>query len=343
MKKVYVLLIFLLVSLGFGSCKRDHYKINTSSINVKIEIKRLERDLFILNPNEIISAVPSLKKKYNGFLQLFSNVINTGDINDPSFADFLVRFCTDKQNNDVYEHTVKVFPDIKQIQNDLADAFRHYLYYFPGRHVPEIFTCITGFNYSIITGDSALGISLDRYLGADCEYYPRLGIYGYISARMTPENVVPDCMYGWAASEWEFKGDFPSIIYPADNVMSEMIHYGKLKYFEKCMLPEKPDNLIFGFTTDQMKFCRNNEDQMWQYLIENDMLFKTDQFIINKLTGEAPFTSYFTNESPGRAAVWLGFRIVEAYMMKNPGTGLKELMNETDVQLLLEKAKYDPH
>ena len=39
---------------------------------------------------------------------------------------------------------------------------------------PEIFTCITGFNNSIITGDSVLGISLDRYLGADCEYYPGL-------------------------------------------------------------------------------------------------------------------------------------------------------------------------
>ena len=102
-------------------------------------------------------------------------------------------------------------------------------------------------------------------------------------------------------------------------------------------------NLIFGFTTDQMKFCRNNEDQMWQYLIENDLLFSTDQFIISKLTGEAPFTSYFTNESPGRAGVWIGFRIVEAYMMKNPqDNGLKDLMNETDVQLMLEKAKYNP-
>ena len=74
--------------------------------------------------------------------------------------------------------------------------------------------------------------------------------------------------------------------------------------------------LIFGFTTDQMKFCRNNESQMWQYLIENNLLFSTDQFIIRKLTGEAPFTQYFSNESPGRAAVWLGFRIVESYMMR---------------------------
>jgi len=108
------------------------------------------------------------------------------------------------------------------------------------------------------------------------------------------------------------------------------------------MLPDMPDEIIFGFKQDQMKFCRNNESKMWQYLLENDLLFNGDQLTIRKLTGEAPFTSYFTNESPGRAAVWLGFRIVESYMMKNPGTALEKLMKDTDIQGILEKAKYSP-
>ena len=86
------------------------------------------------------------------------------------------------------------------------------------------------------------------------------------------------------------------------------------------------DEIIFGFTADQMKFCKNNEPHMWQYLVEKDLLFNTDQLTIRKLTGEAPFTGYFTKESPGRAAVWLGFRIVESYMMKNPGVKLEDLM-----------------
>ncbi|MCX6325273.1 MAG: hypothetical protein NT144_01280 [Bacteroidia bacterium] len=339
MRNRFITFIFLLLIVpAMTSCKKNHYKISTSAISVKIEIKRLEKDIFTLNPNEITTMVPSLKQKFNGFLQLFSYVINTGDINDTSFGDFLVRFCTDKQNNDVFALTMKLYPDVKKIEDGLQEAFRHYLYYFPERTPPAVFTCITGFNNSIITGDSLLGIGLDRYLGADCEYYPKLEIYKYMAARMTPENIVPDCMYGWGASEW----DFSTLKYPADNVLAEMIHNGKLKYFEKCMLPEAADEIIFGFTPDQMKFCRNNESQMWQYLIENDLLFKSDQFIIRKLTGEAPFTSYFTNESPGRAVVWLGFRIVESYMMKNPGVNLGDLMKNIDVQSILEKAKYSP-
>lgn len=336
MRIITVLLLFLI--LPFSSCRKNHYRINASAAKVSIEPMRLEKDLFTPDPSELANAVPALRKKYGTFLQLFSYVINTGNVDDPAFGDFLVRFCTDRQNNEVYDYTMKVFPDVDAIRRNLEDAFRHYLHYFPGRYVPRFYTCITGFNNSIITGDSVLAVSLDRYLGADCRYYPELGIYKYMYARMTPDYVVPDCMYGWAASEWTFD----STGYASDNLISEMIHYGKLKYFEKCMLPELPDEIIFGFTPEQMKFCGNNELKMWQYLVEHNMIYNTDQFLIRKLTGEAPFTSFFTSESPGRAAVWTGFRIVESYMMKNPGIKLGELMNETDIQKILTGARYNP-
>jgi hypothetical protein len=339
MRSALIIVIFsVLLTPLITSCKKNHYRINTSSVDVKLEVRRLERDLFTMNPDGIVAAVPELKKKYGDFLQLFSYVINTGDINDPSFGDFLVRFCTDKLNNEVYTAVMKQYPDVSGIERDLQEAFRHYRYYFPRKKLPAVFTCITGFNNSIITGDSILGISLDRYLGADCEYYKRLDIYKYLTARMTPGNIIPDCIYGWATSEW----DISSFNYHEDNVLTEIIHEGKLKYFEKCMLPEVPDDIIFGFTPDQFKFCHNNENQMWQYLIEKNILFSTDQFTIRKVVGEAPFTSFFTNESPGRAAVWIGFRIVESYMLNDQATTLDDLMKETDIQKILEKARYNP-
>lgn len=338
MRFIRLILITGLICVSGLSCRKNPYRVNISGIKTEIGIKRLEDDLFTLDPDSIQGKVPVLKQKYGHFLQLFSYVINTGDIDSPAFPDFLFRFCTDKQNYDVYEMTRQLYPDVADIEKGLKGAFRHYLYYFPGRIVPAVFTCITGFNNSIITGDSVLGIGLDRYLGPDCKYYPRLEIYSYMAARMTPENIVPDCMYGWASSEW----DFESAGYETDNVLAEILHEGKLKYFEKCMLPDLPDETVFRFTPGQMKFCRNNEARMWQYLVENDLLFKTDRFVVRKLTGEAPFTSYFTNQSPGRAAVWIGFRIIESYMRKNPAVSLKDLMTETDVQKILEKARYSP-
>lgn len=330
-------IIVLILFSVFLSCKRNPYRVNISSISVDIKIERLEKDLFSIDPSGIETSIPYLKEKYGEFLQLFSYVTHLGDMDDTLFAESLTQFCTDKLNYEVYQTVMERYPDIESIEEDLENAFRHYKYYFPGKKVPALYTCITGFNNSLIVDDTIIGISLDRYLGSDCEYYPRLQIYNYIAARMNSWNIVPDCIYGWSSSEW----DYSSMGYAADNVMTRIIHEGKLKYFTKCMMPSVNDTVLFGFSTGQMKFCRNNEMQMWYYIMENDLLFSTDQFTIRKLTGEAPFTTYFTNESPGKAAVWIGFRIIESYMKRNT-VFLGEMMDNTDIQGILESAKYDP-
>ncbi|OFY64241.1 MAG: hypothetical protein A2V64_03490 [Bacteroidetes bacterium RBG_13_43_22] len=332
------ILIILLLLPGMLSCRKNPYIIDVSSVSADIEVNRLEKDLFSIDPAEIAVSMPVLREKYGSFLQLFSYVINTGNVNDSSFSGFLGRFCTDKINNEVYESVMRLYPDVEAIEEEMEESFRHYKWYFPQSMIPAVYTCITGFNNSLIIGDSVIGIGLDRYLGRDSDYYKRLQIYRYLAARMNSWNIVPDCLYGWGASEW----DFASMGYPVDDVMTEIVHEGKLKYFQKCMMPELNDTVLFGFSDGQMKFCRNNEMQMWQYLIEHDLLFSTDQFTIRKLTGEAPFTTFFTNESPGRAAAWIGFRIVESYMMNNRSMTLGEMMDNTDIQGILEKARYIP-
>lgn len=336
--RIFSSILIQIILLTFVSCKTDQYKVNTKGINPEISIKRLENDLFGVDPAGISEKVPELKEDYGSFLQLFSYVINIGDVNDTNWSDYISLFCTDKTNNEVYAEIKEVYPDLKDLETELKKGFSRYLYYFPERSIPSVYTCITGFNNSLIVGDSVIGIGLDLYLGADCEYYPKLGFYGYQSAKMTPSNIVPDFMYAMASTDWDFQG----MNYSTDNTLSEMIHEGKLMYFVKSMISDTEENLIFGYTPDQMEFCRNNEGMMWQYLVENDLLFDTDQFTIRKLTGDAPFTSYFTNQSPGKAAVWLGFRIVESYMKNNPEVKLEALMNDTDFQKILEKSKYSP-
>lgn len=333
------LAVFLVISIVcITSCRKNFYNVKVSGPLPDIEILRLEKDLFEPDPLKINDTVPWLYGRYGTFLQLFSYVINAGTIGEGTFGEVFTAFCADRLNNEVYSKVIKAYPETENLEKDLEVAFRNYLWHFQGDRVPYIYTCITGFNTSIIVGDTAIGISLDRYLGRDSEYYPRLGIYNYISARMNSYNIVPDCMHAWGATEFPFD----SAGYQADNLLSQMIHEGKLKYFDKCMLPLTADSVIFGFNAKQLNFCNNNEQQMWSYLVENDILFSSDRFLIQKLTGEAPFTSFFTNESPGRAAVWIGFRIVESYMKQNKNVKLPELMNISDVQAILEGAKYNP-
>ena len=72
------------------------------------------------------------------------------------------------------------------------------------------------------------------------------------------------------------------------------------------------------------------------------LLFSTDLLTINKLVNPAPFTVFFTRESPGKAVVWVAYKVVEAYMKKNKEVTLPQLMRERDYQKILRMSKFKP-
>jgi len=277
---------FLVVAIIIAvSCGGDHYKIKGKLTEHDIDILRLERDLFSGDPAALRMKEDSLRLKYGSFLQLFAYVINAGKLEDSSAFERLIEFTTDRFNYEVYGSVMEKYPDMSYYEKEFGKAWANYSYYFPDSVIPRMYTFISGFNNSVIVGDSVLATGLDRYLGEGHDYYKRLGIYNYITFKMIPEKIVPDAMYAWAKAGCPYTAAGSS-----EDLLSWMLYEGKLHYFTRCMLYDYPDSLLFGFTSDQMKFCLNNEYTMWEYLIEHDMLFSTDLMLIRKLTGEAPFT-----------------------------------------------------
>ena len=152
---------------------------------------------------------------------------------------------------------------------------------------------------------------------------------------MQRDYIVPDCMKAWGYTNYEFKDS-------ANCLLNNILYEGKMVYFVKKMLPDTHDTTVLGFTPAQLKWCTNNGEQMWTYLVEHKLLFSTNNLTIRKLVYPAPFTSYFTQESPGRAAVWLGYKIVSAYMKNNKNITLPQLMQETDYQKILRMSNFKP-
>lgn len=328
----------LIIILSTAACVRNPYKVNISGIDCDLNVKDLGSEIFETAPPDLNAKADTLKHEYGRALSTYSTVIGLGDPSDENWNSAFILFATDLQNLALWDDVKRVWPDLMPLERDLEEAFRHYLYYFPGKVVPQVMTCISVFNNSIIIDDSLLMVSLDRYLGSDFRYYPSLGIFDYQSRKMTPAYTVSDCMYAWAATEWDYR----DISYGTKNLLNTMLHEAKLVYFTKRMMPEVADTVLFGFTEKQLSFCRANEGAFWEYLVSRDMLFSTDGFLIRKFTGEAPFTSYFSEDSPGRTVVWTGFRIIERYMRNNPSVTLSDLMGMTDCQAILSGAKYNP-
>ncbi len=339
-RKVYLFTLSFLLLIVI-SCKHKQFKVPISEIDLKINIHRFENDLFTIQPDSIPFALPELQDKYGNFLTVFGYVTNIGNPSDETYSYFLQSFVSNKTNADVYQIIKKDFADMTDIEIKLNSGFQHYKYYFPKKHIPEIYTFISGFNNSIVIDTNILAIGLDRYLGPKCKYYKELGIPQYLTIKMVKEKIPTDCMYAWGRTEFNLKDSKNAKI--SDNVLNNIIYEGKLKYFIKAMMPEEPEELIMGFTSEQLAWCEENESEMWTYLIENKLLYSTDYLKIRKLTGDAPFTTFFPKGSPGQAAIWLGYRIVSKYMENTPQESLPELMKNTDYQNILHLSKYNPN
>ncbi|MBN2348968.1 MAG: hypothetical protein JXJ22_09035 [Bacteroidales bacterium] len=330
-------IVFLCLILFTGSCSRNSFDVDISGINLKLEIKRFDHELFSTPLDSLDEKIPYLRNEYKDFLPLFNyKIINIGSSENPGYADLLKSFVTDYSIYNIYTRTSEVFPRLDNLQKELETAFRYYLYYFPEKTVPEIVTYISGFNQSVVTAENMVGISLDKYLGENEELYNRVNppFPQYMRAQMRSEKIVPDCMRAWGSTEFEFGN-------PSNNLINNMIYEGKIMYFVKAMMPFAPDTLLWGFSSQQLKFCEANEEQMWTYLVENKLLFNAEKFTVSKYIIDGPFTKDFGQNSPARAAVWLGYHIVSSYAKYN-NLQFQEVLHETNYQKMLNLSKYNP-
>ncbi len=331
-----IFFVLLLASTIF-SCKRNPLKVNLSEIKKNIEIVRFGNELFSLQLKDTLNEISKLSNKHPDFFNLFTyRIIRVGGIGDEQFPKLLAQFVTDTMILNVKCLVDSEFSDFRKIEGQLNKAFKYYQYHFPDKNLPTIYTYVSGFNQSVVTAENIIGISLDKYLGRDCAYYKQLSTTPqYKILNMHKEKLVPDVVYAWGSSDFGAADK-------ATNLMQNMILKGKLMYFVDALLPDVHDSLKIGFTTKQLEFCRNNEAQMWDYLVEKKLLFSTNRMDIVRYINDGPTTSGFPRQSPARAAIWIGWQIVRQYMEKYPEITLKELMLNSDYQQILNDSEYFP-
>lgn len=327
-----ITILFLIISVSCGRNDSRHIK----NIDIDLKLQRFEKDIMNVDLSDPTASVDELKNKYGNFLDLFSiEVINIGSPEAPAYKEYLQRFVTDYLINEVYEEVNEKFNDLSELKEKLTTAFKYHKYYFPEETTPQVLTYISGFNHSMAVTENIIGIGLDKYLGSDNDFYVQLGYEQYRKQNMQPQKIPSDAITAYAMTKYVYNDSL-------DNLINQMIYNGTVMYYTKKLLPDEPDGLIFGFTPEQLSFCKNNEETMWLYLVENKLLFETDLFTIRKFIGEAPFTKDFTNESPGKAAIWIGYKIVESYMERNRKVSLQQLMENDNYPEILKQSNYHP-
>ena len=225
---------------------------------------------------------------------------------------------------------------LKTETKEIKQLFQALKYNFPTFRIPRVITTTSDVDYrnKVIVTDTIAIVELDTYLGKDHFFYE--GLQSYIVANMRPEQIVVDLANAYAQKY--------VLNTKRKNLLEEMIYFGKLLYVKDKIIPFKTDAEKIGYTPEQLDWVVANQEQMWQYFIDKEVLYSTDSKLPSRFINDAPFSKFYLaeidNESPGKVGQFVGWQIVRAFMENNDAT-LVDLIN-TPAQTIFNKAKYKP-
>src|SRR5690606_4168792 len=312
-------ILFLFAFLLFSCNDESKVEKEIEKIPMNVEIIRFDKIFAEATPADL----PKLKTEFPDFFpQQYNDSIWIGKL-------------TDTLQKQLETEVFKTFSKDEEIEDVLVPLFQHIKYYFPNFTTPLVVTTTSDVDYrnKVILTERMMVIGLDNYLGSEHPFYE--GIDKYISKEMKPSQIGPDVaeVYARQYIKPPSKASF----------LGQIIYYGKELYLKDLWLPKISNAEKIGYTEEEFKWAEENEEYMWRYFIEKELLYGTDPKLGARFINPAPFSKFYLeidNESPGMLGRYLGWKIVRAYMEKND-TDVQQLM-VTDAEEIYTNSKYKP-
>ncbi|MDB5229350.1 MAG: gliding motility protein GldB [Chitinophagaceae bacterium] len=320
------------------SCGDDKNSPDVSAIPVNLSVQRFDIDLFSIDTNHLETSLATLKQKYPAFINDFLyNILALPPQKDsmiPMLKFFLRQY---KQVNDTAQGR---FKNMLPVRNELHLGLQFLKHYFPAYKAPEKLITFTGpiDGYGNVLTGSGFAVGLQLYLGKDFPLYRTEMVSNtypaYQSRRFEPQYIASNCLK-----------NIISDMYPESNrsiTLSEvMVDQGKRLYVLDHLLPNTADSIKTGYTTLQLQGAYDHEAMIWNFFVQNNLLYVSDPFVIRDYINDGPNTAVLGADSPGDIAMFTGWQIVKKWMKEYPENSLKQLM-ETDPKKIFQEAKYKP-
>ena len=331
-----VALIFILPSLN--KVEKEVLKVNRifdKAERVALKVNRFEKELFSINSKNVIEKSNKWDKEFGTFPEVFAvQILQISQKDKAQYYNELLAFTQNKDLREAYDSTALLFSDFSVIQNDLELAFGQFAADFPSYPIPEITTFFGGFNYGVVTYDNNIAIGLENFLGENSKFYQYLRDPEYLRFQKQKRFISSNVMEVW------FNEHFQKYLGGRD-LLSQIIYKGKMMYFVDKMLPELAIEDKFRFTIEQMAWVEENEASIWEYFVQEDLLFSNKESEFRSFVNYAPFAKGMPKEAPGRVAYFIGYKMVSEYMENNK-IDIEELMYLTDSKDFLQQSKYKP-
>lgn len=335
MKPIFFILFSTLLLL---SCGNDKNIPDVSAITIQTDVQRFDKDFFSIDTNHMESSLQQLQQKYPAFLNDFLyNIIAVPPQPDSTLVK-IKQFVHDYMP--IYDSAQQQFALFDKNASTIKKGLQFTKYYFPDYKLPAHIVTFVGpvEGYANVLTSTGLAVGLQLYLGKNFSVYQNEYIQevypAYQSRRFEPDYIAVNCIK-----------NIIDDIYPATNadmpLAYQMVEAGKRLYLLDKLLPELPDSLKTGYTQLQLEGCYDNEGMIWNYFLQNNLLYATDAALTRDYMNDAPKTEMLGPGSPGFIGQFTGWQIIKKWMDIKPATTLQQLI-QTPAKQIFEEAKYKP-
>lgn len=288
-----------------------------------VRFVRFEQVLFNTPTAQLAATLAANSADYNTPLL---NIAPT----DSRYMAMLGDFVSDTAMRYIYRVTDSLYHDLGWLEKELGAAL--------GRagwpQYDRFYTLVTGdfedYQRRVFCSDHELAISLDHYavgcIGG--------GVPSYIERLSRPQYMAADCMAAIARAHIAMPDAEMTLL---DYTIAE----GKVLYFLEKSMPNTPDTIRLRYSKAQLKWMDNNVEQVWAWIIQNNVLYSTDLGQFHNLIDEAPKTNAFGEGSAPRTPAYIGWQIVRRYMKKS-GDTMQQLFEQADSRRILTTSAWRP-
>ena len=306
------------------ACKNDPFEVSLDSVDSKVEVKRFDQAFFDCDRKNPDTCIFTLKSEFSPFFQQGDRRFWRLQRND-SLLNSLSRKA--KTIEDQFEDALEL----------AVDVLKRYKYYYPKAPNHTVYTYLSplDFEFPLFIADSLVFIALDQYLSSTSTFYASRP--SYQSFRKDSKFISLDLAEELARMHNLRNQD-------TRDLLSDMIYEGKLVYMSRALEPYRAENDYLRYSKEDWEFCMANEADIWSYLIEQNLLFSSDEDVKRRLILPAPFSKFYLPidaESPGEIGRWVGYRII-CSLMENEDMSLQEMMQLKDARWILKNARYKP-
>ena len=323
MKKIIVIAA-LTTFFAVSSCKKENPNLWKTEIDApiqKVEITDISSELY--NPS---ISLEEFKAKYPWF---------QGSNTDEAFEARR----KDADEIKIYKEAISKI-DINKLNKDLAALFSRVKFYFPEFKTPKVNLYSSALQMAtepifLQPEANMLFIDVTGFMGESNANYKGLDLY--IQKSMNPSNIVPKVSEILAENLVPYNGDHQKFI-------DELIYNGKLMTLQDAFLPNEPDYLKINYTQKQYDWAKSNEANIWNFFVENDLLFSDDQRLNERFIKPGPFSKFYTeidNQSSPQIGIFTGWQICRAFFNEKPETKLQDFLKMNSEQIFNE-SNYKP-